>query len=204
MNDILRQYEKPLHWNVILALLWQNSVRVAGNFTNNSLIIFKCLTDIECFRPTGRLRTGTLKDFIDNILAYNLVKKVSCTGRVSINMFTSIYQMLRWQSRENKSETWEWKREKKAAPQERDVEFEVHSFVNYTKGKPAISLWIEDRKMSLTNMAKPPQVIQSFFYCQKTLQVWNKRKAAKKKKNIFPNERAQFATMWTSYKDLPP
>lgn len=114
MNDILRQYEKPLHWNVILALLWQNSVRVAGNFTNNSFIIFKCLTDIECFRPTGQLRTGTLKDFIDNILAYNLVKKVSyCTGRVSINMFTSIYQMLRWQSRENKSETWKWKREKK-------------------------------------------------------------------------------------------
>ena len=46
---------------------------------------------------------------------------------------------------------------------ERDVEFEVHSFVNYTKGKPAISLWVEERKMSLANMVKPPQVIQSFF-----------------------------------------
>ena len=132
MNDILRQYGKPLHWNVILALLWQTSVRVAGNFTNNSLTIFKCLTDIERFRLTGQLRTGTLKDFIDNILAYNLVKKVSyCTGRVSINIFIKCF--VGNQGKTN--ETWKWKREKKAAPQERDVEFEVHSFVNYTKGK---------------------------------------------------------------------
>lgn len=74
-------------------MLWQNSVRVAGiNFTNNSLTIFKCLTDIERFRLTGQLRTGTLKDFVDNILAYNLVKKVSnCTGRVSINIFIKCF-----------------------------------------------------------------------------------------------------------------
>lgn len=64
---------------------------------------------------------------------------------------------------------------------ERDVEFEVHSFVNYTKGKPAISLWVEERKMSLANMVKPPQVIQSFFYCQKTYKYEIKEKQQQKK-----------------------
>ena len=172
MNDILRQYGKPLQWNVILALLWQNSVRVAGNFTNNSLTIFKCLTDIERFRLTGQLRTGTLKDFIDNILAYNLVKKVSyCTGRVSSNIFIKCFVG----NQGKKIKNMEVKKRKRR----------LHSFVYCTKGKPAISLWIEERKMSLTNMAKPPQVIQSFFYCQKTLQLWNKRKAAKEKKTFF-------------------
>jgi len=173
MNDILRQYEKPLHWNVILALLWQNSVRVAGNFTNNSLIIFKCLTDIECFRLTGQLRTGTLNDFHWQYISIQLCGKESLLlHRPCFNQYVHKYLSNASLAIKGKQiKAMEVKKRKKR----------LHSFVNYTKGKPAISLWLEERKMSLTNMAKPPRSFNHFFYCQKTLQVWNKRKAAKKK-----------------------